>query len=272
MTGPVEEYRRRVSALAAALERGGEVDGAEVRAEIIRLTREIDETLAGLQAVRESLRPVARRYRDLFPRRSLGTSTRADHLGGSTYRERGWSALAAGDYGDAIANLERAAELDPGDVRSLALLAWAHLRRDDPAAAIPLIDRAREQNADAAFVRLAAGVLSLTERRFALAEETLSALAGESTDPSATAYAHLYLGRVYQETGRPREAQAEYRRALEAAPNLTEAYWELGRSHHLDGRVELALEAWRAGGENRYNVWGERCRESAEAAVAAGSG
>lgn len=275
MTGlkqEIERYSERVEALSAEIGRGrAEIDPDRFRERIVVLVREVDEAIAALQAVRDAARPVARSFQNLFPRARPREAFRTDHLGSSTYRERGWSALSAGEYAQAITDLGRAVELDPGNAGALALLAWAHLRTGDGAAAAGYVERASAQTPDAPYVQLARGVLAFEEGRMAQAEELLDALARETTDATAAGYAHLYLGRVYAEEARPREAQARYRAALEAAPNLTEAYWELGRSHYLDGRAELAVEVWRAGAENRYNPWGDRCREEMAAAVESGT-
>ena len=39
----------------------------------------------------------------------------ADHLGASTYIEKGWSLISLGDYAGAIQSLEKALALSPGD-------------------------------------------------------------------------------------------------------------------------------------------------------------
>lgn len=275
MTGlkqEIERYRERVEALSAEIGRGrAAIDPDRFREQIVALVSEVDEAIAGLQAVRDSARPVARSFQQLFPRGRPREPIRTDHLGSSTYRERGWSALSAGEYARAIADLERAVELDPGSSVALALLAWAHLRTGDRAPAAGLLEQANAQAPDAPYVRLASGILAFEEGRTPQAEDVLGALASETTDSTVAAFAHLYLGRVYAGEARAREAQAHYRAALEAAPNLAEAYWELGRSHYLDGRAELALEAWRAGAENRYNPWGDRCREEVAAVLEGGA-
>jgi tetratricopeptide (TPR) repeat protein len=49
----------------------------------------------------------------------------ADHLGASTFIEKGWSKLSLADYPGAEAALRKALTLSPNDPQSQALLGWA---------------------------------------------------------------------------------------------------------------------------------------------------
>jgi tetratricopeptide (TPR) repeat protein len=56
------------------------------------------------------------------------------------------------------------------------------------------------------------------------------------------------------------DARGFFKRTLELAPNMLEAWWETGRAFYLEGRTEAAREAWSTGFQaNRFNLWGERC-------------
>jgi tetratricopeptide (TPR) repeat protein len=54
---------------------------------------------------------------------------------------------------------------------------------------------------------------------------------------------HLTAGSVYTQTGRPEEAIAEIRRALELQPNSDDAYVRLGRAYLEKGETNLAIQA-----------------------------
>ncbi|MEX0912349.1 MAG: tetratricopeptide repeat protein [Gemmatimonadota bacterium] len=234
-----------------------------VRDQIVQLFRDIEAGIARLETLKEGVRPLVERYHELYPRQTSATTVpRLDHLGSSTYRERGWSALAAGEHESAIEALRRALELDPEDLGTAALLAWAYVRMENGRSARPLLDVALARDSEHPLARVVLGFLHMQEKRYTEAVEQLTAVAGQGTDRTATLYAYLYLGATHVERGMHRQAQNFFRLALELGPNLTEAYWELGRSHHMEGRPDLAIEAWRAGGENRFNPWGERCREA----------
>jgi tetratricopeptide (TPR) repeat protein len=264
VTSPtIEELRSRIEALRETLDSGGDRD--VIRQDLIRLTRETEEAIAKLQELRDELGPLARRYRELFPREEAAPpGRRVDHLGAATFRERGWSALAGGEYERAARELSAAIELDPEDPAAAAMLAWAHVRLEDWEAASGLI--ARGVGGDGAYplAQVVAALLDLRAGSPELAVERLDAVVRAGTDRTATMYAHLYSGVAREAAGELREAQASYRRAIELGPNLTEAFWELGRCLLAAGQQDLALDVWRAGGENRFNPWGERCREAVE--------
>src|SRR5690554_3379491 len=94
----IEQYRERVEALSRQIGQDpAEIDPRHFREQIVALVREVDEAIAGLQAVRDAARPVARSFQQRFPRARPRESVRTDHLGSATYRERGWSALSAGE-------------------------------------------------------------------------------------------------------------------------------------------------------------------------------
>lgn len=263
-----DEYRERLERLRQDLDvadwSGGE-DRARVREEIIALHRELESVIAELTEVKDELRPLVERYKEIFRAPpTTQSAVRIDHLGSSTYRERGWSALAGADYERAVRELEKAIDLDPESNSSTALLAWAYLRMNELDRGREMIERVISRQPDHGIARTCLGYLRMLEGRFAEAIESLAAVVHEGTDSTATLYASLYLGMVYSERDMHRDAQAFFKRALALGPNLTEAYWELGRSYEREGRADMALEAWRTGAANRFSPWGERCGEAAD--------
>lgn len=273
MSDPTTTYREQLERLRAELDGPRDVilaDRGRVRDELVALVREIERLIAELEALKEEARPLVERYRELFSREEPASVTkRVDHLGSATYRERGWNALAGADYDRALEELQKAIDLDPENPSNLAMLAWAHLRLENLSLARELLKEVMNRDPEHTIGRVCIGYLRLRESKFAEAIESLSSVLREGTDRTALLYANLYLGMVYAERDMHRDAQSFFRRALELGPNLTEAYWELGHSHRRDGRPDLALEAWKAGAENPYNPWGERCRIAVEGEVAA---
>lgn len=267
------EYRERLERLAAELERPKEELAPErtrLRDDIVSLFRELETRIEELQALKDQVRPLVDRYREMFARAQPPPPLpRVDHLGSSTYRERGWSALAGGEYERAIGELEKALSLDPDNLSSLAMLAWAHLRLENWEDANTLLIAVLGHDPEHSLGRTCKGYLLLCESRYEEAIERLAGVAEEGTDRTASLYANLYLGVAYSQREMYEEARSYFERALELGPNLTEAYWELGRSRQREGREDLALESWKTGAENRYNPWGERCRAAVEELEAA---
>ena len=200
------------------------------------------------------------------PRRPRRTS-RADHLGASTYAARGWTAYAAGDYAASEAAYAQAAALAPDDSEAAALHGWAlaALGRDDDAllAAHRVLTTAPPPPAGAAaLARVALGRVCLHKGITGEALEHLARVTRDDADRRATLYATFHLGVAYGRRGMHDSAVTFLRRALALGPNLVEAYYELGRAHWQAGAPEAAHEAWRAGaGAGKFSPWAARCEE-----------
>jgi tetratricopeptide (TPR) repeat protein len=193
------------------------------------------------------------------PRRT----TRADHLGASTYAAKGWTAYALGDFAAAEAAYADALALAPGDLDAAALHAWTlcALGRDDDAldAASRVLAAAPPAPA-AALARVTLGRVCLRRGEDDDGFEHLTRVAHDDADRRATLYATFYLGVAHAEHRRFDDAVSFLRRALSLGPNLVEAYYALGRVHWLAGAHGDALEAWRLGAASgKFSAWGARC-------------
>jgi tetratricopeptide (TPR) repeat protein len=189
-------------------------------------------------------------------------SARVDHLGASTYVEKGWSRIAVGDGAGAVAALSRALELVPGDPTAEALLGWAWLLAGEVERGLLHLHHVLLRDPQHALARAHVGYACLMRRAWGEAIEHLSRAIRVGHDPKAVLYAHLYLGLVYLDREMYADAQAFFRKALALGPNLLQAHYELGRSHWLAGEREAARSAWRDGAAaNTFNPWGKRCAE-----------
>jgi predicted Zn-dependent protease len=197
---------------------------------------------------------------------------RADHLGASTYVDKGWSLLSAGEYAAAERELMRACELAPDDPHTESLLGWALMlahKYDDALMWLQKVLMAQPHNQ---LARVNVGYICLRKGIYGEAIEHLSRAIHDNTDRKATLYAHFYLGLVYLEREMYHDAQDFFRKTLDLGPSFIEAYYELGRAYALGGDDEAARRAWADGqAANRFNAWGKRCGEAlAQAPHAAG--
>lgn len=187
---------------------------------------------------------------------------RVDHLGASTFVEKGWSKLSLGDAAGAEVALRRALELAPGDNDADCLLGWAQMAQRNYDAAIATFQGVLQRDPHHALSRANVGYVCLRRQQYGEAIEHLSSAIRANTDRKATLYAHLYLGMVYREREMFDDALLFFRRALELGPNLLEAWYEIGRAHWFAGQVIEARAAWRQGADaNKFNPWGKRCAE-----------
>jgi tetratricopeptide (TPR) repeat protein len=253
-------YRRIDDALATA----GAADRERLRQEIVGLFRETETALESLGGFRERIRGLVERYKTLPPAAGGATAPShtfvADHIGSSTYIERGWSAIAAGDPKRAVKELERALELSPDDAHAETLLGWAQMLREQYDDALMTYQKVLMRDANNPLARVNLGYICLKKGIFGEAIEHLSRAIRQEGDRKAQLYAHLYLGMVYLEREMFDDARAFFRRTLEMGPNMLEAWWEIGRAYYLEGNAGEARASWEAGhATNRFNLWGERC-------------
>ncbi|MDQ3557101.1 MAG: tetratricopeptide repeat protein [Gemmatimonadota bacterium] len=241
----------------------GTLDRAAIRAQIVQLFRDTEGTIDQLAAFKEEIRALVEQFKSLPAAETHGLAPpppHADHLGSSTFRERGWNAIAAGDPARAVSELTRALELAPDDPQAEGLLGWARMLQERYDEALGSFLKVLTREPNDALARVNLGYICLKKGIFGEAIEHLSRVIRLDADRKATLYAHFYLGLVYLEREMYGDARAFFTRALELGPNLIEAHWHTGRTWYLEGGREEAVTAWQKGADaNRFNVWGERC-------------
>jgi len=246
--------------------------GAEreaVKQDIIALFKAVEAQLADLTALKDEVKSLVERWKQQGTAPSQAPQftgekpvVHADHIGASTFIEKGWSRLSLGDYAGAETALSRALELSPNDPQSEALLGWAQMLGEKYDDALLNFSKVLMKQPANALARINVGYICLKKRIFGEAIEHLAKAIRLDNDAKATLYAHYYLGLVYLEREMYDDAQAFFRKSLTLGPNLIEAYFELGRAHWLAGQHDDATEAWRTGAAaNKFNPWGKRCAE-----------
>jgi tetratricopeptide (TPR) repeat protein len=187
----------------------------------------------------------------------------ADHIGASTFIEKGWSRLSLGDYEGAETALLKAIELSPGDPQSEALLGWAQMLQEKYDDALMNFQKVLMREPANALARINVGYICLKKKIFGEAIEHLSKAIRLDNDRKATLYAHFYLGLVYLEREMYEDAQTFFQKTLVLGPNLIEAYYELGRAHWFNDERDEARATWQKGhATNKFNPWGKKCAEA----------
>jgi tetratricopeptide (TPR) repeat protein len=254
-------------------------DRESVKRDIIALFKRVDAALADLGQMKEDIRGLVERYKQ-GSAASIASAPQftgarpaiqADHLGASTYIEKGWSLISLGDYAGAIQSLEKALSLSPGEVQAQSLLGWAQMLHEDYDDALGTFSRVLMKEPANALARINVGYICLKKRIFGEAIEHLSKAIRLDNDRKATLYAHYYLGLVYLEREMYEDAQTFFRKTLKIGPNLIEAYFELGRALWFAGQRDEALQTWEEGHKaNKFNPWARRCKEMLDVAAAGG--
>ena len=195
----------------------------------------------------------------------------ADHLGASTFVEKGWSKLSLGDHAGAEGALRRALELSPNDPQSEALLGWALMLQEKYDDALMMFQKVLMRQPQNALARINVGYICLKKGIFGEAIEHLSRAIRLDNDKKATLYAHFYLGLVYLERDMFEDAQIFFRKTITLGPGLIEAYYELGRAFWFNGQRDEATETWKSGfAANKFNPWGKRCAAVLETVASGG--
>ena len=275
---PLETLAAQYAAIEQKLDAGlAAGDRDATRKEIIGLFRTLEQGVADLTvalAEMNALKDDVKRLVDKFKAQQADAATNApefsgekpvvhaDHIGASTFIEKGWSRLSLGDYEAAETALKRALELSPNDPQSEALLGWAQMLQEKYDEALMNFQKVLMRQPANALARINVGYICLKKRIFGEAIEHLSKAIRLDNDKKATLYAHFYLGLVYLEREMFEDAQSFFRKTLTLGPNLIEAYYEMGRAHWYNGELDAAKETWRTGhATNKFNPWGKRCAE-----------
>jgi tetratricopeptide (TPR) repeat protein len=272
--------RTELQGIAGRIDAPAGAERDSLKRDIISLFKRVDGALSDLAELKEEIRGLVERYKqsgtgvEASPApqfNGVRPAVHADHLGASTYIEKGWSLISLGDYSGAIQALERALSLSPGAVEATSLLGWGQMLNEDYDDALGNFSKVLMKEPANALARINVGYICLKKGIFGEAIEHLSKAIRLDNDRKATLYAHYYLGLVYLEREMYEDAQTFLRKTLKLGPNLIEAYFELGRALWLGGEREDAVRAWTDGYKaNKFNPWAKRCQEMLQVAAAGG--
>lgn len=277
----VQAFRQQYAEVAGKLDRAaGTTDREVVKREIIALFKSVDGAITELGRIKEEIRVLVDRFKQSAPATSAASApqftgarpvVQQDHLGASTYIEKGWSLISLGDHAGAIQALTRALELAPSEIQAQSLLGWAQMLHEDYDDALATFSRVLMKEPANSLARINVGYICLKKRIFGEAIEHLSKAIRLDNDRKATLYANYYLGLVYAEREMYEDAVTFFEKTLKLGPNLIEAYYELGRARwFLDDR-DGGRAAWSEGFKaNKFNPWGKRCREMLDLTAAGG--
>jgi tetratricopeptide (TPR) repeat protein len=262
-------FKAQYTAIDAKLDAGvaGE-ERARVKGEIVGLFKSIESQIAELTQLKDEIKQLVEKWKAM--QAADGTQApqfqgerpvvHADHIGASTFIEKGWSRLSLGDYEGAETALLKAIDLSPGDPQSEALLGWAQMLQDKYDDALMNFQKVLMREPANALARINVGYICLKKKIFGEAIEHLSKAIRLDNDRKATLYAHFYLGLVYLERQMYEDAQTFFQKTIALGPNLIEAYYELGRAHWFNEEPEAAREVWQKGHTtNKFNPWGKKC-------------
>ncbi len=268
----VASFKAQYAAIDARLEAGLSAgDRAAVKAEIVGLFKALEAQVAELSQLKDDVKQLVDKWKAQQAAEGVQAPqfqgerpvVHSDHIGASTFIEKGWSRLSLGDYDGAEKALLRAIELSPGDPQSEALLGWAQMLQEKYDDALLNFQKVLMREPANALARINVGYICLKKEIFGEAIEHLSKAIRLDNDRKATLYAHFYLGLVYLEREMYEDAQTFFQKTLALGPNLIEAYYELGRAYWFNDERDEARATWQKGyATNKFNPWGKKCAET----------
>ena len=238
------EYRRLEGSITPELDPAGR---AAVSSSIVSLFKQTEAAIGEMADFKESIRGLIERFKALPNQSPPSTTIRHDHIGASTFVERGWTALAGGDWHQAEVFLKDALALDNDNPTAGALLGWSLMHQDRGDEALQRCLSVLVREPDHGLARTAVGVICLRKGITGEAIEHLSRVVRHRGDPRASLYARYWLGVAYLEREMLGDAVDSLRQAVLSGPNLAEGWAELGRALWLQGQHHDARDAWRTG-------------------------
>ena len=278
---PIRALRADYDAIVRKLDGvAGAAEREAVKREIIAYFKQVDALIAELGELREDIRKLVDRYKQVAastaePSAPEFTGSRpalhADHIGASSFIEKGWSLISLGDYAGAIQSLQKALQLAPGETQGESLLGWAQMLHEDYDEALQTFQKVLMKEPANSLARINVGYICLKKRIFGEAIEHLSKAIRLDNDKKATLYAHFYLGLVYLQREMYEDAQTFFQKTLKLGPNLIEAYYELGRAYWFGGEAAQANQIWEQGFKaNKFNPWGKKCQDTLQVVLQGG--
>ena len=270
---PVPALRAQYEAIARKLDAaGGGAEREALKREIINYFKQVDGLITELSDLKEQIRALVDRYKQVAASTAEASApeftgarpaVHADHIGASTFIEKGWSLISLGDHSGAIQALQKALSLSPGETQAESLLGWAQMLHEDYDDALQTFQKVLMKEPAISLARINVGYICLKKRIFGEAIEHLSKAIRLDNDKKATLYAHFYLGLVYLQREMYEDAQNFFEKTLKLGPNLIEAYYELGRAYWFLGDREGAQRTWDNGFKgNKFNPWGKKCKDT----------
>ena len=269
---PMTALRAEYDAIARQLDAaGGSAEREAAKREIIAYFKKVDGLLGEMTQLKDDIRQLVEKYKQATADTKQASApeftgqrpaVHADHIGASTFIEKGWSLISLGDHAGAIQALQRALQLSPGETQAESLLGWAQMLHEDYDDALQTFSKVLMKEPANSLARINVGYICLKKKIFGEAIEHLSKAIRLDNDKKATLYAHFYLGLVYLQREMFEDAQTFFQKTLKLGPNLIEAYYELGRACWFAGEPDRAKDTWQEGFKaNKFNPWGKKCEE-----------
>src|SRR5438309_1299674 len=192
---PVAALRREYDAIARQLDSApGNAEREAAKREIIAYFKKVDGMLSELTQLKDDIRQLVDRYKQIAADTKQAAAPEftgqrpvlhADHIGATTFIEKGWSLISLGDHAGAIQALTKALQLSPGETQAESLLGWAQMLHEDYDDALGTFQKVLMKEPANSLARINVGYICLKKRIFGEAIEHLSQAARSRRETSA---------------------------------------------------------------------------------------
>lgn len=152
------------------------------------------------------------------------------------YQLLGFVNCAKGDFEEAVAQLQKVAEVNPDQLTSY-MLGMSYYKLEQFEQAVNQFQRVLDLRPDAAQPRLILGVILLRQERV---DDAIDAIQRVLRADGNNALAHSTMGSAYLKKGLFDQAVAEFDRAIELDPKLLEAHYRKGLFNESRGDLAEA--------------------------------
>ena len=167
-------FRAKYGAIDKRLDAGlADAERNTVKGEIVGLFKSVEAQIADLSALRDEIKQLVDKFKSQAAAATLAPQftgekpvVHADHIGASTFIEKGWSRLSLGDHEGAEQALLKAIELSPGDPQSEALLGWAQMLQEKYDDALMNFQKVLVREPANSLARINVGFICLKKRIF----------------------------------------------------------------------------------------------------------
>lgn len=243
----LEEKKKRFYEIKKRVENGATYENVkdDLKKLYIEIKSEIESLKEFLEEIKEFTLKIKERKEEVktfVSPSELLQRLRITEVDLTTFIDKGWNAIAKGNYEEAISILEKAKELAPDNTKVLTLLGWAYTQIGKYDDALILYQKILTIEPNNTLAMKDMGYICYKKGIYGEAIEHFARVLKMNNNPTATLYTLYYMGLVYLDREMYDDAEEFFKKAIEKGPNLQEAYYHLAITYERKGEVDKSIE------------------------------
>lgn len=245
----IEEKKKEFYEIIKRVERGERYE--DVKEDLKKLYIEIKSEIDSLKEILEEIKEFTLKIKEKEEVKVyVNPSTffqrlRITDVDLTTLIDKGWNAIAKGNYEEAIKILENAKNLAPENTKVLTLLGWAYTQAGMYDDALAIYQKVIAIEPENTLAMKDMGYICYKKGIYGEAIEHFARVLKLNNNPTATLYTLYYMGLVYLDREMYDDAEEFFKKAIEKGPNLQEAYYYLGITYERKGEILEAKKYFR---------------------------